>query len=391
MPLNPTNFSRANYEPDYSGLANIFQNYYKGQELAQTPQRLEQEQLARQLQNEMFGEQITGQQLSNQYNPQLWQEQLKHSIAQRGLFGAQGQEHAINARKQQMIADILQQAMGGQQDGAQSGLGGMEPGMEGAYGQNAPQGGSNSYLGNAVAAHALGIPQHHPQITGAGEIVSFDPLTGQPTIQGGLRTPEDIERGKKLAEHNVDAIKQNYDAYSSAIAQKPNLQGALKHIENPKFAQAVGPWKNVAAKYLAPDDVKELQASFSTLGKNIVTESAKSFSRLTQQEMNWLQTVLPSPADTLPAIKGKLKTLETLRAAAEQKAVMKDQMMRNNNIDPIIADQLADQQIDYNKIIREIKPTISMRNADGDILDIPKYDAAFIKKAKDAGYEEGDF
>lgn len=67
MPLNPTNFSRANYTPDYSGLGDMFSNYWKGYEQAQTPQKLEQEQLARQLQNQMSGEQITGQQLSNQY------------------------------------------------------------------------------------------------------------------------------------------------------------------------------------------------------------------------------------------------------------------------------------------------------------------------------------
>lgn len=85
MPLPTTDFSRFLYQPDHSGLSDMFSNYYKGYEQAQTPERLMQERLARELSNE-------GLQQQNQYNPQLWQEQLKHSIAQRGLYGAQAEK-----------------------------------------------------------------------------------------------------------------------------------------------------------------------------------------------------------------------------------------------------------------------------------------------------------
>lgn len=71
MPLNPLDFSRFVKEKPSLGLGDIFSNYYKGMEYAQTPQKLAQERLARELQNTLFGEQITGKQLENQYYPQV--------------------------------------------------------------------------------------------------------------------------------------------------------------------------------------------------------------------------------------------------------------------------------------------------------------------------------
>lgn len=80
MPLQTFNYAaippQAN---DYSGLANLFSNYYKGYEMGQSPQRLGQEQLSRQLQNSLLGENLTAAQTNNQFLPQEKQLGLKNS------------------------------------------------------------------------------------------------------------------------------------------------------------------------------------------------------------------------------------------------------------------------------------------------------------------------
>jgi len=422
MPLQSPDFLNAAIpKADFSGIANLFSNYYKGYEQAQTPQKLAQERLKAELQNSIFGTEA-------KYAPQMAESTLALNRAHQGLYGSQAQEHNLNAQKlrqdlalfKQMFPDSgsaiesgLSQGGGGSSQPVQPVQGGEMPGvtspMQGEGNQmqpNAPQ--MNQQTGMQPQGNGQFSPQqmqafrdaylrkighvaqpyHH--LTSNGEAVTYDPMTGGWTTQQVGKTPGETTTETELAKHNVEAIGENYKAYTGAISQKSNLQGVLKQIENPKFAQAVGPWKNVAAKYLAPDDVKELQASFNTLGKNIVTESAKSFSRLTNQEMSWLQTVLPTASDTLSAIKGKTKTLETLRAAVEQKTILKDQLMRKG-IEPIMADQLADQQIDWDAIRREIKPTVSLKGPEGNIIDVPKYDAELIERAKKKGYQVGDY
>lgn len=370
-------------------------------------------------------QEIMGKELDNSFN--RVRNKYAEPMAQTtlGLNAAQAQEHQAKAAQAQQDMQLLRAIFGGELGGSQNmGAPGGMPDMQGqgmpqneqpsmsmqgapqgsSMSQPMPQSGQQNGMSSMMTpelkqAFKEGyirnkghIPQAHHQILPSGEAATYDALKGGWNVQQLGRTPEDIAMGTELAKHNVDTIKQNYETYSGAIAQKPNLQGVLKMIENPKFEQSVGPWKNVAAKYLAPDDVKEMQASFSTLGKNIVTEAAKGFgATLTNQEMSWLQGVLPNPSDTFPAIKGKVKTLELLRAATEQKAILKDQLLRTPGIDPIIADQIADSKIDYNAIRRELKPTISMRNKEGNIIDVSKYDDALIKRAKSKGYEEGDY
>ncbi len=399
MPLQTQNpFALGIREPDWSNVSNLFQNYAKGYEAGQTPQKMAAERLKESLMN-------TGLQQQNEYNPRRWESEIGLNQAHGGAYNAQAGEHRASTVQKQIIAKMLQDVLNEEQ-----GYGNNQPsapGMQGGQGVGEPQQGvsgqqeqqsqpgqnpKNNYLKRAVAAHHLGVPQHHPQITPGNEILTFDPLTGQPTVSGGLRTPESIERGKGLAQHDVEAIKENYKSYTDSVRQKAPLQGILKILDDPSLDAAVGPGKNKLAKYLGSDRTKEMQANFSTLGKSIVTESAKSFTGgLTNRELDWLKDVLPNVTDTLPAIKGKVRTLEFLRSAIEQKSVMKDQLIRKYEMDPILADQMADKAIDYDAIKREIKPTRSFKGPNGVIKDIPRYDLDYIKEAEKRGYVEGDY
>lgn len=77
------------HKPDFSGISDLFKNYYQGYEQAQTPYKLEQERIARELQNRLSHEQIEQIGIQNQYLPQTLQEQIALSRAHRGLYGAQ--------------------------------------------------------------------------------------------------------------------------------------------------------------------------------------------------------------------------------------------------------------------------------------------------------------
>jgi len=336
------------------------------------------------------------------------------------LKKAQAYEHQMKAQQAMLDLQFLQTILSGGMGGGSGAPGGQMPGQNmpqtsgsampqqnnfspqqnsGVPQQNAglpqQQGGidfSNlSPAAKAYARHKLGAGQPTATSVGGGQLYVQDPLTGSQVIQAG-RTPGQEKTETGLAEHGVEAVKDNYKTYSGAIAQKPNLQIAQKLLSNPKLKQAVGPFKSGVAKYLAPDEVKEIQSVFGTLGKNIITESARSFgARLTNQEMSWLQSILPTAEDTFPAIVGKVNTLEFLRSMTEKKAAMKDQLLRAQ-VDPIIADQMADSQLDYSGLTKMLKPTITFTNPNNpeEVYDIPKYDTAKIEIARKAKLQEID-
>ena len=313
-----------------------------------------------------------GKELENSFNRVRNKYAETEAQARIGLHGAQSQEAQAKAQKAQQMAHILQAFSQAE------GQPGMSPLLENL--------GISMMGGRPLSAYTNADNQHvQPSFFGKG------------TVLDQARSPEAIKGAESYASEmgkaNVEAIKQNYGAYTQAINAKNGMQGMLKMLEDQELGKVVGPfWKDKAAKYLGSDRAKELQGTFNTLGKNIVTETAQAFgTRFTNQEMKWLQDILPSSSDTLPAIKGKVRTLEMLRQANEQKAVIKDQLMRQHQMDPITADQLADSQVNLDAIKRELKPTVSFKSESGEIFDIPKIDTALVEKLRKQGYQEGDF
>lgn len=90
MALQTFNFGAMNTPvSDFSGLSNLFSNYYKGFEQAQTPRKLEAERLRETLMNSILGTQakyaepnaqanLQSQQLKNQYYGPLTEAQIQH-------------------------------------------------------------------------------------------------------------------------------------------------------------------------------------------------------------------------------------------------------------------------------------------------------------------------
>lgn len=332
------------------------------------------------------------------------------------LKEADAKQKKLEAQKAEMIMGIINNrlnpqnqqpvTMQGQMPPIEPGT--MQPGSQGMSQQNMPgimgqpqvqslqqnnQLMSNRAIDELVGKF-LGMPTHQPHYSPQGEEFYINPLTGQTEVTQVGRTPESVTLGTELTKQNVKALEDNYATYMSSVSQKPNLQIMLNMLEDPQLQQVVGPfWKNSAAKYFGNDKAKELQATFNTASKGIIQESAKSFgSRFTNQEMNWLQQILPNDKDTFAAIKGKVTTLEALRRAIEQKTSLKDSLIRDHGLNPVIADKLADEQVDLKQIKNELKPHVSFKSPDGDIFDIPKSRKDLIEKYKnEPGFIEWEF
>lgn len=364
MPLPPTDFSRFLHQPDNSGIGDLFSNYYKGFELGQTPERLAREKLAQELQNKIFGVQaqyaepmaqagLEAAQQQNKYNPRLWEEQLANSIAHRGLYGAQAQEHELNAKKQEFINSILQQYAGGApgaaiEQGAPGGL--MAPGVSNQI--NAPGG---NYLGNAVVAHALGIPQHHPHITPNGEIVSFDPLTGQPKIQSGLITPEQsaemTEKGKLNAQEKNTLINE----IESSYAQEPAFNRLMEIINTPEFYQGTGALNSRIRRLTDDKEVNAIAGELDYLLGDIVNKASKQFgARLNQSEYKALQRMKGSTSQNPYEIRSKIMLMNALNKWNRE---VKTNYYRNleSGMNKLDAKEKAYKQANYNDVSSIVK------------------------------------
>ncbi len=91
MPLQTQNpFGMGIREPDWSNVSNLFQNYAKGYEAGQTPQKMAAERLKESLTN-------TGLQQQNEYNPRRWEEEMALSRAHQGAYNAQAKHYGDQA------------------------------------------------------------------------------------------------------------------------------------------------------------------------------------------------------------------------------------------------------------------------------------------------------
>ncbi len=289
---------------------------------------------------------IQKQQLENKYYGPDKEASIALNKAHAGYFGAQSRSSNIDAKKQQMIMDIIQQALRGDNGGQNmqplqsqqppqryvdndyqmqgEGMNGQisqdrvrapasaplsQQGLAGASSPN----GDNNYLARAIAAHAMGIPQPNPQITGAGEIVSFDPITGKPTVRQGLKTPGEVaemtESGKLMAQ-DKEKILNEIDA---SYAKEPIFQELQSIINSPEFYQGVGPVMSRLAKLTDNPGVNAVVGNIDTLLGGLVNESFKQFgARGNQSEYKAMQKIKGSSSDNPYSLRSKIMLMNAL-------------------------------------------------------------------------------
>jgi len=373
MPLNPMSF-QPQQSTDWSSLSNLFGNVQKGYEAAAQPHKMAQEYLHRIMENKLLGLKAKQAQQEIGLHDFIWNNG-DNPGGGNGVGGNPPSGANLMQQSEQNGTDMSQVLPKPQNQGSRT-VGGFSP----------------ERLREGAIAQKFGLGHASVTPLPGGQSAVYNPKTGGFDVQQLGSTPGETEFEKGVASANVKAVEQNYEAYTAAANQKHSIQGMLKLLENPDLEKVVGPfWKNSAAKYFGSDKAKELQATFNTFGKNVITETAKAFAgKFTNQEMNWLQDVLPNDKDTYPAIQGKLQTLEMLRQANEQKAIIKDSLIRQQ-MPPIIADQMAESQIDLSAIKRSLKPTVAFRSPNGDIEDVPKSDSAYAELLRNAGYQEVDY
>jgi hypothetical protein len=118
MPLPVTDFSRFLQNPDYSGISDMFSNYYKGYEMGQTPEKLAQERLSRELQNRISGVQadyagpmaqqgLQKSQLENQYYGREKEAHIKQMLAQAMHYNDPRSRMTGLAAESQSLAQLL--------------------------------------------------------------------------------------------------------------------------------------------------------------------------------------------------------------------------------------------------------------------------------------------
>lgn len=430
MALNLPSFAFAPQNHDMSNLSKMVENFYKGYESARTPVKLEQEELARALQNKILG-------IHNQYLPGQYESNINNTNAQTGLYGAQtklqGQHGALYEqqaldliRKRQIIDSILAQAglgSGGMQQGAAGNAGAQMPQIQGNAGQatapsqQPPMGtpqqptmqnmgqslpaGNNvpnpavSQLSEAIFANLMGIDAFKPIVTPDGELVQPS-YFGEPKITR-ISEPADVKEGKKVAAGEKAKSIQKYkdeiaDKYASARAQQQTLEYIIELSESDEAKSAIGPANQFLGKYSSNEEVQQMSGILDTLNKTLATDMFKAFgSRVTDNDLRFIKSQKTDLSQPFAVNGAKAKTLLALaRLAEKQEAAIYENL--ENGDDKLKAISKAADNVNFREEMDKIKAEAKERETKkADQLYLGQYKMADIEataKAKNMTVEQ---
>lgn len=391
MALQTFNFMQPIHTPDYSGLANLFQNYYKGYETARTPQRIQQEELGRQLQNAILGTQA-------EYLPQQYESQAQLNRMHGGLYEAQTKEHQLKAQQLQqalsLVNDYLQQ--NGQAPlnigaGAQSQPAGIsqEAAMQvppnfisqnaPAYGEGMPQevpqqmaqqstqqvaqtqqspmNPAAKNLAEGIIGNIFHLPEKKVEYLKTGEAVVRNPITGEYEMTKVGPSEEEIsEMGEtgKLKAQEKEKILSNIE---SSYSKEPIFQELMQIVNSPEFYQGTGPVSSRVRKLTNNKEVNEMAGKLNYLLGDIVNKASKQFgNRLNKSEYQALQRMKGSDSQNPYEIRSKVKLMYALDKFERE---VNSQYYRNLNtkdpetgkpMDRLKAKEKAYKDVDYSDV-----------------------------------------
>jgi len=425
MALPTFDFSRPEQTPDYSNIANLFSNYWKGYEQARTPRRLEQEELARTLQNKILG--IHGDYLPGKYEseaskeraqtglantqnewfPKTSQAALDLNEAHKGLYGAQTRESEAKVqdlfRKRQLIDAALKQA-GINIDGhgsnqynpfAQNNQRAV-PGIQSNNQQNAipgqgpvqQQGASPAV--QAILANALGIDQPKPMLNNDNALVQPNLFGGAPTItQVGPSTLE-TKKGEAKIHANQKAIEKNNEALEKAQELDVAWDNLGQLTKNPRLKEVVGA---VAGKtFTISPELRDLEGQLdATLGRIVLDTGKDIKGAWNERDQKMVDAFKPSKTDfDYRTFLGKYKASQLIQKTLKQRRELYNQYLYQE-MDAPEAARLAEEQTNLSKlqpiIEKEYGEKRYFQMPNGQMIGVSVFDTDTLNKAKKQGKE----
>lgn len=112
---------------------------------------------------------------------------------------------------------------------------------------------------------------------------------------------------------------------------------------------------------------QNMVGQYYTLTGNIIKDSSRDFAgQFRSGEQQLLQSMKPTPSDTVDTARGKLESLSVMNKMLTQRASLTSQYMNQYHINKLEASQMADKQVDGEKIRQDVhdtlNPTVTIKN-----------------------------
>jgi len=211
--------------------------------------------------------------------------------------------------------------------------------------------------------------------------------TGKPTWAETTAAHEGtIEEGKTAGKHRADDIQKFGDEYEAAITVEVPLKQLIDTANSPVFKNMrskIPFFQDKQLSYLAKQGTPEEQkaiGNFITSSQEIVRDTVNSFKgQRMKGELTIAQNMKVSDNDTWNVMMGKLEAAMLYKEMHKQRASIAPKYMKAFHIDKQAALEMADKDIDGNKIRSNIDRMINPVPTDADI----KFMAQKYKRSED--------
>lgn len=242
---------------------------------------------------------------------------------------SQGTPNIFNAQQQQPPIGPMNQAQGGMPQQPQQPMMPPQQGMPQQPGMPHQQ--SGNYLGNAILAHELGLPNHPGQIVD-GQYIQQDPVSGQ--LRATKVGPSDAEKvmTQEEAKYTTAADETARNTIEASYAKEPIFQELMNIVNDPNFYKATGPFADRVRKLSNNKEVNALAGKLNNLLGDIVNKSSKQFgARLNKAEYTALQRMKGSSTDNPYELKAKVQLMDALSRYEMQ---VNQEYLKNRKGDP---------------------------------------------------------
>lgn len=428
MPLQTFNPIGATQTDDWSNLANLFGNYYKGYEMGQTPQRLEQEQQKRRLENQYLESQnkYLGEQ-SKYFGPSA-QSQIDLNKIHGNYYGAQAGLADQQRREAEYWNNILNQAYGNETSQQQPGQQSMPPqemppqqgGQGGDFGQTTqgPQEGGAPGMPQQQAQNnsLVDIFKNNPAVRAraaekfphSGRELIKDEATGDQYIHD-LLTGEKTLIHKGMSEQAREFKKGDVKFYDTVIEGINNTQelgttlneiGSLIDKYPQIFNDVTGPINSTVKKYLGSNEQKYVLGKLDALSGSILLNTAKSLKgSFRQGEQDLIENIKASTPNTAAGFVGKYEATKLAYDAMQKRLELTAKYVRDEELTPHQAMKRASEETDLEVLRPQIETAlgrnymskdskvITLQNKEGETIYIPSNMNDKIKEAESEGYK----
>lgn len=192
-------------------------------------------------------------------------------------------------------------------------------------------------------------------------------------------TIKELEEAGKI---RANDIKDLNNTVFNGETKQATLNDIGKILSSPEFEQirqvplAGRHELSYYSKFGTPEQ-QSMVGQYYTLTGNIIKDSARDFAgQFRRGEQQLLQSMKPSPSDTVDTARGKIESLSYMNKLLTERSRSTSQLMSKNHINKLEAQDIADKRIDGDKLRNEIHdklyPNVQIKNkSTGEIRNVP--------------------